>query len=354
MATSGTVGTTVFKTRKVIDHAFRRCKLTPQQITSEHLDTAKDLLFLELSKLVTKGIPLWTVEKFILPLYEGVFSVLTPLGTVDILNLNLRTNQRAVGTASASEGVANNAFDADLETACVQVTPGGWIQIEFDTDEETAIPIFGILPNVTGTWTFTLQYSEDGLAWTDIFTETNLDVTAGEWYWRDVEGVTPHLFYRLLADASTTLNVTELVFDLNPREIPLFQLNRDDYSSLPNKFSQGRPVQYMLDKQRLRPLLVLWPVPEFQFTFSQLTGFLRREIEDVGTLQQELEIPKRWYSPIMLQLARGLCKEIKEVDPNMIPVIEADAARELKEAWDGESDGANVRLLPNIRSYTRG
>ncbi len=91
MATSGTVATTTFNTRKVIDHAFRRCKLVPQQITPEHLDTALDLLFLELSALGNRGIPLWTIDKILLPIYERTASVPTPDGTIDVFDVNLRT-----------------------------------------------------------------------------------------------------------------------------------------------------------------------------------------------------------------------------------------------------------------------
>ncbi len=46
MATSGTVSTTNFTTRQVIDHAFRRCRLGAQQITSEMIDVANDQLYI--------------------------------------------------------------------------------------------------------------------------------------------------------------------------------------------------------------------------------------------------------------------------------------------------------------------
>src|SRR5215471_8611059 len=110
MATSGTVSTTVFETQKLIDHSFRRTKLSPQQITPEYLETATDLLFLSLS---TRGIALWCVEKIILPMYEAVQTVPCPVGTVDVLNCNLRTSNRLTGTNSSSEGTADLAFDGD-------------------------------------------------------------------------------------------------------------------------------------------------------------------------------------------------------------------------------------------------
>lgn len=350
MATSETVATTVFNTRRVIDHAFRRCRLVPQQITPEMLDTALDLLFLELSALGNRGIPLWTIDKFILPVYFRTASVPTPLGTIDVFDVNLRENQRLSGANSSSEGVADNAFDADLTTACTQTSAAGFIQMELTSNN--TVPIFGILPNVSGTWDISMQFSDDGVAFTTIFTESALIVVDEEWFWRDVEGVGNHKFWRLQANGTTVLDVTELVFQNTPQEIPFYQLNRTDYNNLPNKTRTGRPTQFWYDKNRQRPLLTIWPNPDSQFTFSQITGYLHRQIQDVGTMQQEIECPQRWYLAIMLQLAKHLCKEIKEVDINIIPVVVADAAEELKKVWDGEGDGSDTFFRPNIRPYT--
>lgn len=351
MATSGTVSTTVFKTRKVIDHAFRRAEIPPQLIAGENLDVALDLLHLELSSLATTGIPLWTIEKFILPIYERIATVPTSLGTVQVFDVNLRTNQRNTGTNSASEGTADDAFDGDLDTACTQVTPAGWIQVQLAS--AATIPIFGILPNATGTWDVSIQYSDDGVSWTTLFTEATLAAVAGEWFWRDVEGVPEAQYWRLQANGTTVLDVTELVFQNTPQEIVMYQLNRTDYNNLPNKTRTGRPTQFWFDRTRQQPELVLWPNPELQFTFAQVTGYSQRQIQDVGTLQEELEVPQRWYLAIVLQLAKHLVREIKEANKALIPTIDQDAAIELKKAWDGEGDGSDTYLRANIRPYTR-
>lgn len=350
MATSGTVATTVFTTRKVIDHAFRRCKMAPQQVVSEHLDTALDLLFLELSAMGNRGIPLWTIERILLPIYFRTARVPTPAGTIDLFDVNLRTNQRLSGQNSASEGDADLAFDSDIDTACTQVTPDG--QITMMLDSASNVPIYGFLPNVTGTWSFEFQFSDDDITYTTIFSRTDIEVTNGEWFWADVEGVTNHQYWRLQATNGTVLDVRELVFQNTPQEIPFYQLNRTDYSNLPNKTRTGRPTQFWYDKRRQQPEIVMWPNPDTQFTYSQITGFLHRQIMDVGTMQQEIECPQRWYLAIVLQLAKHLCKEIKEVDPNIIPIVQQDADYELARAWDGEGDGADVFLRVNLRPYT--
>lgn len=351
MATSGTVSTTTFNTAKLIDHSFRRCKLAPQQITPEYLETATDLLFLFLSTLASKGIALWCIEKVILPLYENVQTVPAPVGTVDVLNCNLRTSQRLSGSADSSEGTADNAFDADIETECIQTLAAGWISLQLDS--AIAAPLFGILPGATGTWDVSIEWSDDGIAWTALYTNAALEVTDSNWEWIDVEGVIDHAFYRLKANGTTILDVREFFIGQLPSEIPCAKLNRDDYANLPNKFFSGRPVQFWYDKQRVQPELVVWPSPREEFTYAQLVLYVQRYVQDVGTLTQEIEVPQRWYRPIMLQLASDLASEIPEVGPNAKAEIEMDRLPALREAWDSETDSAPSYILPNISCYTR-
>lgn len=351
MATSGTVSTTVFNTRKVIDHAFRRCKLAPQQITPEYIDTAIDLLYLYLSTLASKGIALWCIDKVILPLYENVQTVPCPVGTVDVLNANLRTSNRLTGTASSSEGVAENAFDSDIETECVQTTPAG--DIELALDSGTSAPLYGILPGATGDWDISIQGSLDGSTWVDLYDNDSLAVINGEWFWVDIEGVLNYSFYRLKANGTTILNVREFYIGTILNEIPVAKINRDDYSNLPNKFFPGRPVQFWYDKQRIQPLMTLWPAPGPGYTFDQLVLYVQRYVQDVGTMTQEIEVPQRWYLAIVMQLSLQLCTEIPEVAPGRYSELYPEAQEKLREAWDSESDGAPSYILPNISPYTR-
>lgn len=350
MAVSGTTSQTVFSTQQVIDHAFRRCKLVPQQITPEYIDAALDLLYLILSTLCSKGIALWRIEKIILPLYTAVQSVPCPVGTVDMLNANLRNLQRATGTASASEGDADFAFDSDLETACTQTTPGGYIQEEFES--ATAISNYGILPNATGSWDITIQVSEDGVTYRTVYANTAFAAVAGEWQWFDLEGQIPVNFIKLQAGMTTTLDVTEFFTGNMPNEIPLYKMNRDDYSNLSNKFFGGRPTQFWYNKQRTQPIMELWPSPQEQYTFYQIVAYVQKYIQDVGTMTQELDIPQRWYLAIVCELARQLGLEIKEVPGEMMPFLREEAESQLAIAWAGETDSSPAAFRPNLKPYT--
>ena len=352
MATSGTVSTTVFTTRRLIDHAFRRCKLTPQQITSEDIETARDLLWLFLSSLASKGITLWTVEREIIPLYGYVANVPLPVGTVDLLNANLRKLHRPSGDYSASEGDAGNAFDGDIDTACVQTLGEGWIQVEFDQD--TRLTSFGILPDLTETWNISIQVSDDGITWDTVWTNPEFEAEEQEWCWVDVEGIPPSRYCRLLSnDVNTILNISEFYVGNNPNEIPLSRINTDNYDSQPDKTFPGRPTEYRFDKQRTQPIMNLWPAPGPSYTFYQITARVQRYIQDVGTLRDEIEVPQRWYLAILCELSRQLAYELPQVKAEVMPTLAREASEQLNNAWTGESDGSAVQLRINISPYTR-
>lgn len=351
MATSGTISTTVFNTRRVIDSAYRGCRLSPQVVTGEMIETAKEQLFLLLSALVNAGAPLWCNTKYILPMYLGVPAVPCPAGTYDVREAQLRTLARLEGTASASEGDADNAFDSDLTTACVQTIAAGYIQLELET--AAGVSTIGILPGATGAWDITVQYSNDGTTWVDYLDLPEFAAVDGVWQWFDVESGVLASYWRLQANGATILDVAELDFANTPQEIPVARINVDDYWNLPNKTFQGRPVQYWLDRQRDVPIMRLWPAPNAAAQFQQITILAQRHIMDVGTLQQELEVPQRWYQAIVAGLAKELAMITPEVKLDMIPVTQKDAADKMRLAWAEETDSSPMYLAPDLSIYTR-
>lgn len=97
MAFSGNVSLATFNALKVVDTAFRRCRLPAQQITAEMVSYALESLYLQLSELANIKTPSWCIEKIILPMYENQPIVELPLGTVSVLNANYRSLQEVTG-----------------------------------------------------------------------------------------------------------------------------------------------------------------------------------------------------------------------------------------------------------------
>jgi hypothetical protein len=349
MATSGTVGLTRFSTRKVIDNAYGVCKIVRQEITPERIEVANDWLFLRLSAMANRGIPLWLIQKTILPLYVARQSVPLPVGVTDIMEINLRRINRLSGTGSSSAGTADNAFDGDFATECITLA-NGWIQLQL-TDGATRVPMFGILPGASGTWSYTMQGSNDGVAFTTFYTATAQVVVDGEWFWFDVEGMEEWSYYRLQATGGTILNVEELVLANTPSETNMAELNLDNYASLPDKTSLGQPTSYWLNKQRTQQIVTMWPGPGEISRFWNLVAYLQYQVQDVGTMAQEIQFRQSAYRALVLNLGFDLSLVDKEAKPD--PNLPIEAASAWSDMWDGESDTSSTMLTPNIGVYTR-
>ena len=327
MAYSNTVSQTVFNTRRVIENAARRCKLTAQSLTPEHVDIANDQLFMLLSDLSNRGIQLWCIEKQIYPLYNGLGDLTLDTGTVDVLNSNLRTLQQVTGINTDTSTTRTVNFTTDTFVTTVGIL---W--------SAAAVPV-------------ALERSDDNVTWTTIQTETTT-ATAGQWTWFDLESSVATVYFRVRATTGT-LSFSQIYLANTPTEIPLARLNRDDYTNLPNKsFQSNRPLQFWFDRQVQQPVLHLWPVPNAEAEVNQIVLWRQRYIMDVGTMTQEIEVPQRWYEAIVAMLASRLALEYIEVDPSMISMLDAKAKESLYFAQQEERDNSPMMILPNIAMYT--
>lgn len=328
MSFSDTVSQTTFNTRRVIDHAMRRCKIPAQTITAEHQDIAKDALYLLLSDLANGPTPLWCIQKSVYPLYEGISMVVTYDGTVDILNGNFRTLQEV----EDSDASAVATWTATLSAA-------------------TSITSVGIKWSATPV-SVQLQKSDDGVTWSIIQTEVPT-VSSGDWSWFDLVDTSETAHFRLVA-TSGTISASRIFLGNTPTEIPLARMNRDDWTALPNKtFPSQRVLQYWLDRRALSPVLNVWPTPNADAETCQLVLWAQRHVMDVGTLAQEIEIPQRWYEAVVARLAATLAMEVAEVDPQLIPMLDAKAAAAMARVLDEERDNSPITILPMIAGYTR-
>jgi hypothetical protein len=328
MAFSNTVSQTVFNTRRIIDNSIRRCKLTAQQISAEHIDIANDQLYLFLSDLANQGAPLWCIEKQIYPLYDGVGDITMADGTVDILNSNFRTLQPVTGVNTDTSTTRTVAFTTDIFVSTVGIY---WTA--------AAVPV-------------ALERSDDGVTWFTIQTETPTAV-AGEWTWFDLDSSVAAPYFRVRATAGT-LSFSQIYLANTPTEIPLARMNRDDYTNLPNKaFQSNRPLQFWFDRQVNNPIMHMWPVPNEAATVCQIVVWRQRYIMDVGTMTQDVEVPQRWLEAIVAGLAAKMALELVEVDVNMIPILDQKAASALYIAQMEERDNSPMMIAPNISPYTR-
>ena len=335
MATSGTVGATPVNVTTLIEHAYRRCGKLASTISSELQLSARENLYFLLSDLANRGLSLWCLQKQVLGVTANQVQFPLAVGTVDVMTSLYRTKTDLTGST---------------------ISDAGWQGIDLGVGGETAAYNAAITFTGATAPTLVFESSTDGLTWLQQGTfPSGVSVSANTWICCDAEN-SPSVRYWRVRDTSGTLpTVGTLTFSTSPYEIPMAKLSNDDYAALPNKTfsvpSGSKSLQFWFDKQ-ISPRLWIWPAS--QDSVDQIVVWSQRQIQDVGALTNTLDVPQRWLESIILLLACRCAVELPagELPQGRLEYLEAKSAEHLAQAEDGESDGAPIRLSPNIAGYT--
>ena len=326
MAYSGSISGTTFNALKVVDHAFRRCRLPAQSITAEMQEYALESLYVFLSELANIKTPSWCIEKLILPMYENQPIVTLPVGTVEVLNLNYRVLQVVSGSVVTTATSHTTYFTTQTVVDTIGIK---W--------SAAAVPV-------------TFEVSNDGVVWTTVGS-SSATASAGEITWTDISGALAYAYFRITS--TQPLSYSVITLGNLPQEIPLGQLNRDSYVNQSNKVFPGRPSSYYFQRDLPQPIVNLWPAPFSASEQAQLVLWRHRQIMDTENLQQEVEVPQRWLEAIIDGLAARVAAETPQVDPQIMAVREQKAQMSIQRAWDGDNDGSPIQINPGIGVYTK-
>jgi hypothetical protein len=202
---------------------------------------------------------------------------------------------------------------------------------------------------VTASSTLTLAGSADDVTYTTLVSEARTDWATGTWYWFDVPVVADYEYYKATMSAAATWSEFYLASAI--ADLPVTSWNRDTYMAINNKSQQGAPAtNYFLEK-KLTPQVTVWPVPNSDY--NQLSLYVHRQIEDIGTLTQEVEIPQRWIEAVIWQTAVRIGFEHPQMEDARLQQIITMSQQFLIEAEGGENDGMPIFLQPNISVYSR-
>lgn len=352
MSTSGTVGQTVITVQNLIDSGARRAGKLAEELTSEQVAASKQSLYYLLSNLVNLGIQYWCINKVIVGLIPDQQNYYLPVGTVDVLNANYRTLTAVSTGAYSSSGVTLNAFNGVGNEICQLTSNTGYIGINNGSGSPVMINTIGILPAVSGSVTVDIQYSTDNTTWTTLYSPGATTWAAGTWIYYDLQPTVTQPYWRIKQSSGVNMGFYQVVFGTMPLAINMARMNRDDYSSLPNRsFTALRPLQYWFNRTIPQPNMELWPVPNS--IQPQLELWLSRQVEDVGSLYGEIEIPQRWYLAVQNMLAHQMAMELPGVEAGRIQYCEQQAEKYWAMAEQEERDKSPIYYAPNISYYTR-
>lgn len=328
MTTSGTYNSAPVTTVKLIDHAIRRCKINPASLTPEDLTTARESLRFLLLSLASNGLNLWMVNRFLLGLNTNQATYELPEGTLDLLNLTYCHPQLATGT------------DTDAAQSRITVL-----------DSATTIFRVGVRFDVISpAETITISHSSDGITWIDSLVVPLTDWETDTTYWFNLDPVVNDVQFRV-SSLTDPITVNGFYLASTISDIFLSAYNRDDYMNLPNKLTPGTMATNYLFEKLINPQITLWPVPNN--SVDHLYGMIHRQVQEVGSLSQELYIPARWQDAVIWKLAEVLAFEFPQVEMPVAASISQMANAAFDLVQKDETDGAPIRVMPNLRGYTR-
>ena len=126
--------------------------------------------------------------------------------------------------------------------------------------------------------------------------------------------------YDLPAD---TIDLLEQVIRTNSgvtatqSDLTINRISVSTYASIPNKLTQGRPIQVYIERLRDNPKINVWPVPD-QSSYYVFKYYRMRRIQDAGSGVETADMNFR-FLPC---LVAGLAYYIAMKDPDLAPRIE--------------------------------
>ena len=151
----------------------------------------------------------------------------------------------------------------------------------------------------------------------------------------------------------------------NQTDINISRISVSTYSTIPNKLTQGRPIQVWVNRRSGQtsdavgatpavPQINVWPSPDQGTVSSPYYYFVYwrlRRIVDAGTGANVEDIPFRFQNAMVAGLAYMLSIKLPDISPDRIMMLKAqyDEAWELASSEDREK--APDRYVPRMTFY---
>ena len=126
-------------------------------------------------------------------------------------------------------------------------------------------------------------------------------------------------------------------------DLPISRFSVSQYSTIPNKLTEGRPVNLYIDKQRDAPVVYFWPTPDkaYTFVYQQI-----RRIEDTGVVgSADPDVPARFLPALVSGLAYMISQKYPEAFVRS-PELKAEYEFQWQLAEQEDRDRASVHFVP--------
>ena len=126
-------------------------------------------------------------------------------------------------------------------------------------------------------------------------------------------------------------------------DLTITRISISTYATLPNKLTQARPIQILVNRLDA-PSVTVWPVPDGSQSYSLVYWRLRR-IQDAGTGVNTMDVPFRFIPCMVAGLAYYLSMKIPDALERM-QTLKAQYDEAWAMAAEEDREKASVRFVP--------
>ena len=148
----------------------------------------------------------------------------------------------------------------------------------------------------------------------------------------------------------------------NQTDVTISRISVSTYSTIPNKLSQGRPIQVWINRQSgatyptgatpdRHPKVTVWPVPDQGTALNPYYNFVywrMRRIQDAGNGVNTQDIPFRFVNAMVAGLAWYLAAKLPTADITRAQALKAEYEQQFQLAAEEDREKAPIRFIPRM------
>jgi|TARA_R110002020_G_scaffold109632_1_gene253606 hypothetical protein len=138
-----------------------------------------------------------------------------------------------------------------------------------------------------------------------------------------------------------TIDIIDAVIRDGTTDQTINRVTISEYNEIPNKTTEGKPSQYMIDRQ-YTPVIYFWNVPDKTYT---LNYWAMNQLDDVTASNQDADVPYRWSDCICAGLASKLSMKYA---PEKFQLLNEMYERSFNHASSSDNDGVSLRIQPTV------
>ena len=129
-------------------------------------------------------------------------------------------------------------------------------------------------------------------------------------------------------------------------DLTISRISVSTYSSIPNKLTQGRPIQVWIERLRDNPKITVWPVPD-QSNYYVFKYYRLRRIQDAGSGVETADMNFRFLPCLVAGLAYHIAMKVPEL-AERISMLKQAYEEQFSLAAGEDREKTPFRVVPRV------